>query len=99
MILPINNLMRITKAIFYIFILSTLSIGQVTAQEGDQYAERLNSLIERGVITAQEAKVQLVQINSKKQSSFHRQVRGVASKIKETKVYEITNEPLEIPSH
>ncbi len=91
--------MKITKAIFYIFTLSTLLIGHCGAQESDIYEQRLNSLIERGVITAREAKAQLVQINSKKQKNFHHQVRGVASKIKETKVYEIANEPLEIPSH
>lgn len=69
------------------------------AQEGGVYEQRLNSLIDKGLISEQEGKAQLAQINSRNQKNFQRQVRGVASKMKETKVYQIINEPLEIPSN
>ncbi len=91
--------MKITKRILFILSLTLFTFGSVAAYEGDIYEQRLNSLIEKGVISEKEAQSQLAQINSINQQSFHRQVRGVASKIKETKVYEIVNEPLEIPSH
>lgn len=92
--------MKITKHILLILSLTLLTLAQqVAAQEGDIYEQRLNSLIEKGVISEKEAQSQLAQINSQNQKTFHRQVRGVASKIKEAKVYQIVNEPLEIPSH
>lgn len=91
--------MKITKRILFILSLSFLTFSQLIAQEGDIYEQRLNSLIEKGVISKTEARSQLAQINSQNQKTFHRQVRGVASKIKEAKVYEIVNDPLEIPSH
>lgn len=91
--------MRITKNIIYILLISLITLGQVYAEDSDLYEQRLNSLIDKGVISKSEAKTQLVQFNSSKQETFHKQVRGVASKFQEAKVYQIINEPLEIPSH
>lgn len=91
--------MKITKYILFILALTLFNLSSVMAQDNNLYEERLHSLIDKGVITAEEGNIQLAQINSKKQKNFQRQVRGVASKIKKVKVYEIINEPLEIPSH
>lgn len=91
--------MNITKAILVTFILSLGISLNSFAQELDQYEARLNSLIENGVIDKDEAQKQLVHIKSQNQKKFHKQIRGIASKIKEVKVYDIVNEPLEIPSN
>ena len=68
------------------------------ADEITPFEDRLKALTDNGVIDKDEAKKQILEIRSNSQTQFHNQVRGVASKINEFKVYEIINEPLEISS-
>lgn len=89
--------MKVTK--IFIFIITITQLSTALANDMVAYESRLNHLIENGVIDQYEAKKQMVQIKSQGQQKFHRQVRGIASKIKELKVYQIKNEPLEIPSN
>ena len=97
--MPIDTLMKLSKVILVTFTLILGLQASAFGQELDQYESRLNSLIENGVIDEKEAQKQLVNIKSQSQRKFHNQVRGIASKIKEVKVYQIVNEPLEIPSN
>lgn len=65
------------------------------------YEQKLNKLIELGMLNPSTAKKQLAVISNHEQTQkrFQLQTRGVASKIKKTKVYRIKNDPIEIPSN
>ena len=75
-----------------------MSVSNAKADEITSFEERLKAMIDNGIIDKDEAKKQILEIKSNSQSQFHYQVRGVASKINEFKVYEIINGPLEISS-
>lgn len=94
------------KAIKYTSILLTLSLISLSAftSENEQtsiHEIKMNKMIELGLISEKSAKKQLSQIHAhkKRQEEFKLQTRGVASTIKNFKIYEIKNEPIEIPSN
>jgi low affinity Fe/Cu permease len=88
--------MKLIKTCIGLLIISiTFSLFAIE-RESYTYEARLHALIENGVISEKEAKKQMVQLGSRTQNTFHKQVRGVASTIKEIKTYKIVNEPLEI---
>jgi hypothetical protein len=62
---------------------------------------KINRMIELGVISPESAKKQLsnLETHKKRQDEFSLQTRGVASTIKNFKIYQIENEPIEIPSN
>ncbi len=64
------------------------------------YKQKLEKLKRDGVINESEATEQLKTLSldgEKGHNKFKNQVRGVASTIKEPKIYKIENEPIEIP--
>lgn len=96
-IVPTSQLMSKIIIILTLLAFSNLTFSQEA--DVDNLEQRLNSLIENGVIDKVEAQKQLVEVQLAGQDNFHNQVRGVASTIKDVKIYQIVNEPLEIPSH
>lgn len=90
--------MKLLKTCISIFLISLVFALPVLAEETSGYEARLNALIENGVISQSEGNKQMAQLRSRGQHKFHNQVRGVASKIKDVKIYQIVNEPLEISS-
>lgn len=92
-------MMKVLLSFICIFLVSPYDqLSNAKADEVYQFEHRLKAMIDHGVIEKDEANKQISEIKSHSQSQFHHQVRGVASKIKEVKVYEIINEPLEILS-
>jgi len=88
--------------ISYLFLFITLSFTQlVIAEDASIYARGLAKMRAIGVINTHEQKKQLVQLNAQERSheNFQHQTRGVASKINSIKIYEIKNDPIEIPSN
>ena len=65
------------------------------------HEDKINKMIELGVISPESAKVQLNNLGTdqQRQDNFYTQTRGVASTIKNFKIYKIENEPIEIPSN
>jgi hypothetical protein len=65
------------------------------------HESKINKMIELGVISPESAKVQLsnLDVDQQRQDNFYLQTRGVASTIKNFKIYKIENEPIEIPSN
>jgi len=93
------------KNIFTIITLFLCLLGfasQTLAQDTELYENKINELLDKGVISESDAKDQIIQLrlkNQKERSVFKEQTRGVASSLKNKKVYQINNEPIEIPSN
>jgi hypothetical protein len=85
-----------------IILASLLLISTVGYCEATSIHEiKINKMIELGVISPESAKKQIsnLDIQKQRQADFYLQTRGVASTIKNFKIYLIENEPIEIPSN
>ena len=86
----------------FLFISCLLLISTVGYCEATSIVEtKINKMIELGVISPESASKQLnnLEIHQQRQNEFSIQTRGVASTIKNFKIYQIENEPIEIPSN
>jgi hypothetical protein len=87
-----------------ILLVITFTSLPVLAQTDDLsnlYEDKINKMIENGVISSEDGEQQLMKLklsNKKEQQKFNNQVRGVASKIQQIKIYQFDNEPIEIQS-
>lgn len=65
------------------------------------HEERINRMIELGIISPESAKKQIkqIEVNKQRHKEFTTQTRGVSSTIKNFKIYKIENEAIEIPSN
>ena len=94
--------MNKVKMFKFIVMVSILLIGTVGYCEAMSIHEiKINKMIELGVISPESAKKQISNLDTHKQrqADFYLQTRGVASTIKNFKIYRIENEPIEIPSN
>ncbi len=87
---------------FLITLMATVSFAYAQDADTVQYEERINELFNKGVISRSDARAQIINIrlkNTKDRKVFKGQVRGVASSLKDKKVFQFNNEPIEIPSN
>lgn len=91
---------KITNKILLLLIF-TFSVQLSYADDAHLYVQRLAKMRSHGIINAVEQKKQLAQLKAQEDShkKFQSQTRGVASKLNKIKIYEIKNDPIEIPSN
>ena len=87
--------------IFVSLVFSNFSLANPSELVSEDYTKNIKELVKNGAITPREGQQQLMKIklsSPQEQKEFNNQVRSVASKINQVKIYQFNNSPIEIQS-